>query len=405
MQKMKIKNIKSTFLLVYLVCVFNLFYLTPVSVFSDVFLLFFSFLGLISLLKAKYFFGKRTFGIVFSIIALWSISVFSSMLNRNQDFFSAIIAAQNIFKCFSVFYFFDWIVKEKVDLNAVLRKLNKIIYFYVLLIVYMSLSKSTFVFTSPLSGNELLVSAAKMDKSIIFFAVIHYLVKFFIQGGIWSLFLSFTFFLSTQLYDIQRGDIIFIFLLALIIWYTYRQFYGGNLTLLFLPLFSIVFILILGSVDYTLVSQKFGQMMLLFEANDSSKISDPSIFVRLSEWDYAKKGFLEHPVFGNGLIRASQQVKLLDVDYFYPSDVGLMGILYCFGLIGIFIFLYLSFRVFKSRPDKNLVLLSSIFYFCIFLIISSFKDGSVLYFPALLVFLLVILLFKKKHAIISKEES
>ena len=56
--------------------------------------------------------------------------------------------------------------------------LIKVMWIYTLFIVFASLTDFSFVFKSPVSGNELLITANKFQKDLLYFGQIYYLAKY-----------------------------------------------------------------------------------------------------------------------------------------------------------------------------------------------------------------------------------
>lgn len=380
---------KNRLLFIFLLCLFNVFYLTPFSIFSDLLLQFFALLGIITIIQKKYFL-KRLYGLLVLILtALIVSSIAASMINLKQDFYSAMIATQHIFKGFSIFFFLPWLERGKAEVK--LKWLISFIWVFAIYIAIVSIIDWSFVFTSPISGNELIVTAAKYDKSIIFFGIIYYFASFFKIGSLRQLLFALLLFATTQIYDIQRGDFIFVAIIFFVLGVYFRKNWGVKRIVLIAPLVIGVLILALSVVDLSVFNEKFGQMFLLFEGKEANQIQDASVFIRIQETEFALKGFYENPIFGNGLIRASQKEALIGGIYFYPADVGLFGVIYTFGLFGILVlitFLQKTIRAFKAKINW----IASIFLmYLIYILAYSAKDGNAIFFPAMTVFCISII--------------
>ncbi len=80
--------------------------------------------------------------------------------------------------------------------------------------------------------------------------------------------------------------------------------------------------------------------------------SEYSTNMRLAESAIALKGFAEHPFFGNGFVSAQYKGGFSGFfGYFYASDVGILGNLFVYGIIGTFIF-YIPFLLVLSWTRK-----------------------------------------------------
>lgn len=80
--------------------------------------------------------------------------------------------------------------------------------------------------------------------------------------------------------------------------------------------------------------------------------SEYSTNMRLAESAIALKGFAEHPFLGNGFVSAQYKGGFSGFfGYFYASDVGILGNLFVYGIIGTFIF-YIPFLLVLSWTRK-----------------------------------------------------
>jgi hypothetical protein len=85
--------------------------------------------------------------------------------------------------------------------------------------------------------------------------------------------------------------------------------------------------------------------------------------------------FKRHPIFGNGYFRASEKDKVIGRDiYFYPLDIGLYGILYSLGALGILIFIIQLRLVWTYYTKRS----SHPFHFFVVLALLFFTFSSIL---------------------------
>ena len=105
--------------------------------------------------------------------------------------------------------------------------------------------------------------------------------------------------------------------------------------------------------------------------------TEDSTNIRYVESEIAMKGFEKHPLLGNGFLSSQWEDGYLQFyRYFYPADIGLMGNLYVYGIIGT-IFYYLPFLaaflwMFKLRKSRDTFLLT-----CIYTTIFIFLDMQI----------------------------
>ncbi len=375
--------------LLYVVSVFDLFYLTPFSLYADIYIQIFSLLGLLNFVLFRLY-KKLVVRFVFiAVMTLILTSVLSSNLFLNQDLLSSLIATQHVFKGFSVIYIYYLIEKKKINIDKILMFLIKVMWIYTLFIVFASLTDFSFVFKSPVSGNELLITANKFQKDLLYFGQIYYLAKYLTSKKSINLFYISIIFISTQLYDIQRGDIIFLILTFFITIYLFRRYFSAFriISLGFASTF------IIGILAFSEISedifQKFNQATLVF--SDEKIIQDPSIFVRLNEAVFALDGFSNHPFTGNGLIRGSKKTELIGDIYFYPADIGIIGVMYSFGIIGLYMLIKFFRKIYVIDRFKLNFISLGLYLYLIYSFLYSIKDGQIIFQPArfLLCYLLI----------------
>jgi hypothetical protein len=381
---------KNFLIFLYIVCVFKTFYLTPFSLFADLLLQILSLGGIYVVIVKKYYKIRFYRNIVIGLTLLIITSIFSTYTQLKQDLLSSLIATQQLIKGFSPFFIIYIIKNKDIDFNRIIKWIINFVWLYAIFIAITSVTGWSYTFTSPLSGNELLITANKYSKGILFFGIIYYLINYFIWAKLKNLFFAFIILFSTQLYDIQRGDVIFISFLFLIMMYSFKNRNGSKKLFLTTPFILFSIIIISSFIDFSESSEKFSQMFLLLSSENYVKISDASIFVRIEEADFAIRGFLESPMFGKGLMRASKQESLIGNIYFYPADIGIIGVIYTFGLTGILIYLSYGYSLIKIKL-RNLRPLGLVFFFtAMYIFIYSIKDGSMMFNPSQVIFCILI---------------
>lgn len=374
-------------ILLYIVSIFNVFHLTPFSFFADLYIHVFSFLGIVSFFSSKLYRNGILRFTFFTILALILSSIFSSVLILKQDVFSSVVAIQHIFKGFSILYIFKLFTSNRIDIYLIFRNLITTIWIFTIILTIASLTHYSFTFLSPISGKQLVITANKYSKDLLYFGEFYFLAKYFHSNKSINLLFLTLIFISTQLYDIQRGDLIFFSVTFFISLILFRKKVSTQKIYFLLPIFVLVAFLFINNSDSSnKLKDKFSQLAMVFDEEQSGKIDDASIFVRLREIDFALVGFVKHPISGNGMIRSSKQQQLIGDIYFYPADIGMYGVLYTFGLIGIYFFVQFIRRLFKFKFSKLNFLSSGLFLFLVYSIFYSFKDGSVIFNPTQFLF-------------------
>lgn len=388
---------KDKLFILYFVCVLNTFNLTPLDYYANLFLSLSTLLGIGNIFKLNLF--KHSFifkGTILCCILIF-LSVYSSHSSYGQDFVSGLVASRPLIYFLSPLAFYKKIKNgsmfEKKNWNMIVF----LIWGYAIYYAIFSFFNFTYTFISPFSGEVTIVEASSLSKGLIFFGIIFYLLSGILRNkNVYYIYASLLF-LTTQIFDIQRGDIVFLGITILIIIFTYRKTGNIRKILVILPSILLFSVLLLNEYTDTLnvFNDKFGQVFKLFGDEDIRSIDDASVYVRIMETDYAIKKISEHPLTGNGLMRSSFLKQIMPDLYFYPADVGLLGIVYVFGLIGIIIFVYMIY-ITKSMYKKlflNNVYYATIFFYLLFMLLYSFKDGNMMLDPIRFSFLAIVLYY------------
>ena len=366
--------------LLYIVCLFSVFFLTPISIFADIYIHIFSLLGFISFFTSKLYKHSILKFTFLTVTTLLLLSISSSVLYLKQDVFSAIIATQYLIKGFSIIYIYKLYISRKIDLDKIFKYLITTIWIFTVFLVIATLTQFSFTFISPISGQQLEITASKYSKDLLYFGEFYFLAKYFQSNRSINLIYLLVIFISTQLADIQRGDIIFFsatFFISLIL---FRKKAATVKIYFLLPIFILLgFLFINYSSSSDIFKDKFTQLAMVFDAKESDNINDPSIFVRLKEIQFALNGFFDHPITGNGLIRSSKKAELIGDVYFYPVDAGMFGVLYTFGLAGIYFYFLLIRRLLLFKFSDLNTLSAGLFLFLVYNVLYSFKDGELIF--------------------------
>jgi hypothetical protein len=130
---------------------------------------------------------------------------------------------------------------------------------------------------------------------------------------------------------------------------------------------------------------------------------ESSTNIRFDEAAIAKSGIEDHPWMGNGFLSNRWEDGYFQFyHYFYPSDVGILGNLYVFGIIGTIIqyipFIAVFIWAFKLRRLKDPFLLTSI-YTMIFLFFDMLTAANNLMYIALPAFFFGIVYYYRYHVL------
>jgi hypothetical protein len=127
--------------------------------------------------------------------------------------------------------------------------------------------------------------------------------------------------------------------------YILLNFSIGRMVRLFIvSAFGILFLmLVLGLTAPDFLSKNLSLYANAFETLTGEKVAESSTNIRFLESKIALDGFNEHQAIGVGFLstRWNDGFRMIN-KYFYPTDVGILGNLYVYGIIGTLIF-YIPF--------------------------------------------------------------
>jgi hypothetical protein len=170
---------------------------------------------------------------------------------------------------------------------------------------------------------------------------------------------------------------------------------------------AILFILVVGMfVSMIGISSSIRffvfQKMNLFEDSLSvlqgNKVEDSSANARLVENELAIGYIKENYILGSGVLKPSTQKEYID-EHFYPTDIGIIGVIFNYGVLGLVILLY-QLRIFRNafiEPiTRNSTLVLGTAYYLLFQYIYSIFTGGFIYNIGLCFLLLGVLAYGRR---------
>lgn len=220
----------------------------------------------------------------------------------------------------------------------------------------------------------------------ITFGAIYYFVRYSIRKNPIDLIFLFLF-LGYILFVVQGRTYIMTLSATFLLYYWFNySFSRFTLTVIKLLLFMLVALIVIQTImPYYLdrMGDLFSQLFTVLTGQESHDMSaNARIFESLIVFDY----FDAHPLsiwFGTGNVSHQWNDGYDSIfDYFDPSDIGIIGGLFVYGIVG-FIFLWLipfviSVKTIKKVVNKQDTLIVTLKYLLIFLLVGSIQ-GS-LYF-------------------------
>lgn len=373
-------------------CVLDVFNLTPIAREVTYLTLFFSTLGhFYFFIEARYI--SRNLKIWYGIfIFLMFNSILTANIYFGQSLFSGFVANVNFYHIGAVFLFYHLFRKYNVSFKQYFSELSKVAWLFFCLYLLMAIFDYSFINESELTGNVVIVDIGKVSKVFINFIAVYYFSKFLLKSNYLYLFSSLLFFSINHWGDIQRF-ILLVSVFVLIVGAMISKNQVSSFKFLLPSFFAFLLIggIFINTPTGNKIVKRFNEAYKI-TSFDAGKIQDVSTASRVLQAKYALDKFAKRPMLGNGDFRASYTTSVVGNRYFHLSDIGFIGVLYAFGIVGGLIYLIQVTTVWKGLARKP-----EIYYqFCLilsllFLISNSLITGKSIFYPHIFMFFLVLL--------------
>jgi hypothetical protein len=267
----------------------------------------------------------------------------------------------------------------------------------VFLIIYLTISPEKYPDRFFIGYNELKGGYIfKFNIALLIFALLYYSIRFLTTHRLLYLAASVPFY-YIMLVVRQDRSIIIMTLLVLVIFYFKRIFFQSALrysAMIILLIFTGFFIVEI--TDYKPSDQAVNKFYNLWLTVTGRETDESATNVRRLEvikaWPDIEKRFL----FGNGELSPRWRDGFNRIyGYFYPSDIGIIGILYLFGIIGTLLLFvqFLFARKVINRLNLNDAFLITCAYYLLFCFFDTFTSGQSAFFPANSTIILAVLFY------------
>jgi hypothetical protein len=393
---------KKIAIIVILVCVFSVFGSfnnTPLNKWFSFLMLPFSTYGHVLFFRYKKQIPKviKNWYLIGLLIII--VSMLTSFIHYRQSFLDSFVATQNFYRVGLVVLIYYLIIKHKLSTKELFNSLIFIGWVNLLLYVFFWVIDFSIVFTNE-GGDVIVTTMGKFSNTLILFTAIYYLAMFLIKGKYKFIIFSILFFSIPHLNEIQR-----VFFLSSMILVFMGFLLVNSIKIRLKLLLPGIFVLIVSTTFLFSTEQgasvinRFEELAKYINSNDNSKINDSSVAVRIKENAFALERFFQHPLTGNGFYRSSNKVNVVGDIYFYPLDIGLIGILFTLGIFGVIIFIYQYislFKIIKNNRHHNVYSLASVLGL-LFLMLFSLSAGTSINNFSYFFFYMVLLKLSSKY--------
>lgn len=383
-------KIASYFILLSLLLAFNVFAFTGIAMATRLLALFLGLTGfaLFVLYFRNYNKQLRVLGVI--LILLYSQSILSANLIYNQSISVGALANMPFLIGGVGFLVHFLIVRYHVSIARISYLIIRTS--WIIFAAYIIVQILGIEFHSNNVSKALSLEA--LNKGFINLGAIIYIAKYFHQNHVKYLFLGLLLFSTNMWADFQRNIFIIFFITIFVSLLFNRQkvanFKAGLILIVSIPMITII----LQNTQFgSVVSEKIGSALELFE-DDKNEFSDSSVGARVEETEFAFTKISKHPITGMGRISSMKRPEVLGNRYFFVTDIGLIGVLFSLGFLGIFFYLYEFYLAIKMGMNRRLSLIeehTGYKMFLFFLVIHSIMTGISVFEPAPLVLMISII--------------
>ncbi|NND77510.1 MAG: O-antigen ligase family protein [Flavobacteriales bacterium] len=228
----------------------------------------------------------------------------------------------------------------------------------------------------------------KFGMGFVFFGCIYYFIRLVKKGSPLNLAYFMAFFIYLTFFRLDRTSITAV-VLALGLFYILNIQIRKQL----IAFFAVVLPMMLALIVYYLIDPgPFENFLFMFEnmAYVLSGQTNPEVgfSVRFYEADIANKYIEKNPFLGNGklsnaFIEGGFNALFM---YFFPSDIGLIGTIFTYGIPGAFIlysqFIFAIYWISKIRYFRKNVFFQSCCFYLLVLFLDSISNGYLTVFAA-----------------------
>ncbi|MBL7929814.1 MAG: hypothetical protein JNL47_10150 [Bacteroidia bacterium] len=336
------------------------------------------------------------------VFPVWS--AVASAINFGQPLVYGIGTTRN-FYLFLLGPFFYYLLHKKI-ISLVFLKNTMLAASWctlaVFIVIYLTINPEKYPDRFFIGFNELKGGYIfKFNIAILIFALLYYSIRYLSTHRLLYLLASVPFYYM-MLSIRQDRSIIIMTLLVLLIFYFKRIFFQSALrysALIILLIFTGYFVIEI--TDYKPSEQSVNRFYNLWLTVTGRETDESATNIRRLEvikaWPDIEKRFL----FGNGELSPRWQDGFSRIyGYFYPSDIGIIGILYLFGVTGTLLlfvqFLFARKIVIKLTLNDPFVI--TCVYYLLFCFFDTFTSGQSAFFPANSTMVIAILYYAyRKH--------
>lgn len=329
-------------------------------------------------------------GLMFALAIFPVWSAIAALLHFDQPLFYGIATRRN-FYLYLLGPFVFYLLKKKITSTVELRKSFLLAGVIATIVFYATwlrvspeqYSDTMFVGYNSLKGGYIF----KFIVTITIFPLIYFFISYFTSKKFYYLLFTLPF-IHLLIFIRQDRSTILVTLFVLLFYFVKEIFTHSKARYLFNFFLGLIAILFLIEItDYAPSEQTIDKYRNLWLTVIGAETSESSTNVRRIEVIKVWPDIQQHFFFGNGDLSTRWQDGFTRIyGYFFPSDIGLIGILYVYGLIGTLLLMYQYVFAYKLsrklKPLRQDIFLKSCIYFLLISFFDSLTAGQTVFFPA-----------------------
>jgi hypothetical protein len=269
---------------------------------------------------------------------------------------------------------------KNIFLAAAWVTLSLFLYFY-FTINPEKYADSFFIGYNPLKGGYIF----KFQIPLLVFALLYYTFSFILKHRVIDLILSLPFYYM-MIFIRQDRSIIIMCLLVIAIFFFRKIYVRAMLRYTVMLIITLLFALfIIEITDYRPPQTTLTKFYNLWLTVAGQETLESATNIRRIQVMRVWPDIVSNIWLGLGDISPQWKGGFARIyGYFYPSDIGLLGVIYLFGILGLLLLMtqyLLGYSISRKLKEDNLFIITCC-YFLLFSFLDSFTSGQMVFFPA-----------------------
>lgn len=327
------------------------------------------------------------------------ISAFQAKINFGQPFIVGLATGRLIFYTVSGAFLIFFLEKGKITIQQVEKSVLyvAIIYFVICLCLYLFVNPTSLMHTDLVKFQAGKGYTYRLSPLLTVFLLFYALLKGLLEKER-KYFMLFLLVIIYLIIFVQGRSLLAAIVGTIGIFFLRNFSFVQNLKFFSMTLllcFSFYAFLIFTSPE--IVKENVALFMSAANVFLGGEVTDGSALSRLYEFEIALRGFYRHPWLGNGFLSNQYNEGFAGMyDHFFPTDIGVMGNLFLYGIIGT-LFFYLPFiAAFSYRKylrNNNDIFLMTCQYSMLFIFSQMFIAARNIQNMGLIIFIFAIIYY------------